>query len=126
MCGSVVSVEQEIDQVFSATPHVVILGAGASRAALPNGDANGRRPPVMADFLDVVPKVKGYFTQAGIQVDEEGFEEAYSRIAENPAHSKLASKIEKAVYDYFGSLVFPPTPTLYDRISWWGLSQSSM
>ena len=116
MCGSVVSVEQEIDQVFSRTPHVVILGAGASRAALPNGDANGKRLPVMTDFLDLVPRVKDYFAQAGIQVDEDGFEEAYSRIAEDPAHSELASKIEKAVYDYFGSLVLPLTPTLYDHL----------
>lgn len=115
MCASVVSVKQEINQVFSRTPHVVILGAGASRAALPNGDANGKRLPVMADFLDVVPGVKDYFAQAGMQ-DEDGFEEAYSRIAEDPAHSELASKIEKAVYDYFRSLVLPSTPTLYDHL----------
>ncbi len=70
----------------------------------------------MADFLDVVPRMKDYFTQAGIQVDEEGFEKAYSRIAEDPAHSKLASKMEKAVYEYFESLELPRTPTLYDYL----------
>lgn len=36
------------------SPHVVILGAGASRAAFPYGNAKGRRLPVMADLADCV------------------------------------------------------------------------
>ena len=32
-------------------PHVVILGAGASCAAIPNGDKFGRKIPVMKGFL---------------------------------------------------------------------------
>jgi len=31
--------------------HVVILGAGASRAVLPNGDTNGKKLPVMDGLL---------------------------------------------------------------------------
>jgi len=34
-------------------PHVFILGAGASVAACPDGDRNGRRLPVMANFVEV-------------------------------------------------------------------------
>ena len=33
-------------------PHIVLLGAGASRAAFPSGDANGRKLPLMADFVE--------------------------------------------------------------------------
>ncbi|MFW6223076.1 MAG: hypothetical protein ACOC3T_05645 [Bacteroidota bacterium] len=35
-------------------PHVVILGAGASAAAFPQGDANGKKLPVMNDLADIV------------------------------------------------------------------------
>ena len=37
-----------------ADPHVVVVGAGGSRAACANGDKNGRRLPVMADLSDIV------------------------------------------------------------------------
>ena len=37
-----VSVQQEIEQIEMERPHVVILGAGASYAAFPNGDKHGR------------------------------------------------------------------------------------
>ncbi len=33
-----VSVEQEIADTSAGRPHVLLLGAGASKAALPNGD----------------------------------------------------------------------------------------
>jgi hypothetical protein len=34
------------------SPHVVILGAGASRAAFPNGDAKEKRLPLLVDLPD--------------------------------------------------------------------------
>ena len=36
-------VEQEINQIEVGKPHVFILGAGASYAALPNGDESGKK-----------------------------------------------------------------------------------
>ncbi|MBU4399752.1 MAG: hypothetical protein KKE86_10510, partial [Planctomycetes bacterium] len=35
-------------------PHVVILGAGASLAACPNGDALGRQLPLMANLVEIL------------------------------------------------------------------------
>ena len=35
-------------------PHAVILGAGASKAACPSGDKNGRILPLMNELFDVV------------------------------------------------------------------------
>ena len=43
------SVEEEINQILINRPHVVILGAGASRAACPSGDKNGK---VQGTFSD--------------------------------------------------------------------------
>ena len=39
---------------FILSPHVVILGAGASVACCPKGDLNGKSMPVMDDFVDIV------------------------------------------------------------------------
>lgn len=44
-----VTVQQEIDASLRAAPHVVLLGAGASKAALPNGDRHGRQVPLLGD-----------------------------------------------------------------------------
>ena len=35
-------------------PHVVLLGAGASRAAFPNGEDAGKRLPLMNDFVETL------------------------------------------------------------------------
>ncbi len=57
MCSAVnkmeleLSVEDEIKDVKFGRPHVVILGAGASLAAFPNGDANGISLPLMYNFI---------------------------------------------------------------------------
>jgi hypothetical protein len=36
------------------SPHVYILGAGASVAAFPNGERNGKKLPLMSNFVEVV------------------------------------------------------------------------
>ena len=43
-----------VDDLSISRPHVVILGAGASAAAFPKGDRNGRRLPLMDDLVQVV------------------------------------------------------------------------
>src|SRR5579859_4661418 len=42
----------EFNKRVNHSPHVVILGAGASRAAFPDGDAKKRRLPLMADLIE--------------------------------------------------------------------------
>ena len=42
--------EKAIDN-FPNRPHLVILGAGASKDAMPNGDARGKSLPVMKEFI---------------------------------------------------------------------------
>ena len=44
----------EIENVRFSRPHVVLLGAGASYAAFPNGDKNGRKLPLLKDFVQVI------------------------------------------------------------------------
>lgn len=97
-------------------PHVVLLGAGASRAAFPNGDRSGKRIPLMNDLVDVIglgPLVR----QAGQGfVNKSDFEAIYSKLASSPRHANITRKIEHAVENYFSSLQLPDDATIYDRL----------
>jgi hypothetical protein len=64
----------EIEQVRQTRPHLVILGAGASRAALLNGDISGKPLPLMEDFIDIVP-IKSLLKKNGIKWRSLNFEE---------------------------------------------------
>lgn len=40
------------EELMKKRPHVVILGAGASCAAIPNGDKNGKKISAMNGFIE--------------------------------------------------------------------------
>jgi len=46
------TVEELIQDTRAGKPRVVILGAGASLAAFPDGDKNGKKLPLMCDFVE--------------------------------------------------------------------------
>lgn len=96
-------------------PHVVLLGAGASRAAFPNGDKWGRRLPLMCDIVEVCglqPILRGF----GIPYDGENMEALYSRLLADPATADCVASIEATIFRYFESLELPDEPTLYDHL----------
>ena len=94
-------------------PHVVILGAGASVAAIPNGDANGKKISVMNDFFQ---KTNTEYLLEGIDLKtkSKNLEDIYSEIYERPELKDVCYKLEKAIYDYFSDLQIPDEPTIYD------------
>ena len=47
-----ITIEDEVANLQMGRPHVLLLGAGASKAALPSGDKKGRPVPVMRDVAD--------------------------------------------------------------------------
>lgn len=107
------TVADEIAQVSIGRPHVVLIGAGASRAAFPQGDANGRRLPLMADFLDIVP-VQDILTDAGVEFRGRNFEDVYSELFLDSTKIDSLKRLDLAVFQYFDALKLPDTPTLYD------------
>ena len=115
MLADVFTVQEEIASPKSERHHVVILGAGASRAAFQFGDRNGQKLPVMKDFVKVVGLADLLATN-GINPPFDNFETIYSDIATDTSKAALQKEIEKRVYEYFAALKLPDTPTLYDHL----------
>ncbi len=115
MADHLVTAAEEIADFRPVRPHLVVIGAGASRAAFPLGEVQGRRLPLMADFAEIVP-VAHILQKSGIEWHGKNFEEVYSLLSENPEHRTLQRDLEEAVFDYFSELRLPDTPTLYDLL----------
>jgi hypothetical protein len=109
------TVADEIEQVKPMAPHLVILGAGASRAAFPDGDALGNLLPLMEDFIDIVP-IKHLLEKNGIHLRDRNFEEIYSDLTTDQSMNDICSEIQTTIYDYFSSFSLPSTPTIYDHL----------
>ncbi|HVE43775.1 MAG TPA: hypothetical protein VNC84_01365 [Gammaproteobacteria bacterium] len=91
-------------------PHVVLLGAGASRAAFPNGEESGKKLPLMDDFAEILGLGK-LFTDANIN-PKQNFEATYQNVDDITVKNSLEEKINK----YFLSLTLPNRVTDYDRL----------
>lgn len=95
-------------------PHVVILGAGASVAAFPNGDARGRRLPVMKNLIQVLG-LQDLIARTGHDSHLD-FETLYSTLRAADPQSPIVEQIEHCVEAYFSNLELPEHPTLYDYL----------
>lgn len=109
------TVADEIEQVRSTHPHLVLLGAGASRAAFPDGDVSGKLLPLMNDFVDIVP-IRSLLEDNGINWRGHNFEEIYSNLTTDPSMSDICDELQMTIYDYFSALNLPLGPTLYDHL----------
>ena len=96
-------------------PHLVILGAGASKAALPNGDRNGKKLPVMDGFLKTTG-LESILDGVGLALKSDNFEDIYSELYDNPEYKDVCSRLEEAIWNYFISLELPDYPTVYDYL----------
>jgi len=110
-----VSIAQEINQIQMGKPHVVILGAGASCAAFPDGDRNGVRLPLMDNFVEVLG-LNDLLSQSGIDFETVNFEKIYNKLHQNGTHREIREKLEKVIYDYFSCLAIIDKPTSYDHL----------
>jgi len=98
-----------------ADPHIVIVGAGGSRAACPSGDRNGRRLPLMADLVAVVG-LEPLLEAAGPAPQAGDFEALYDHLVSSEQHQVIAAQIETAVRDYFSTIELPDSATIYDYL----------
>lgn len=109
------NINDEIANTSATEPHVVLIGAGASRAAFPDGEARGRRLPLMVDFDDIVP-IRPLLEKSGVEWRGRGFEEVYSGLAQDPSKATVVAELEAAIYAYFEALALPTEATIYDAL----------
>lgn len=108
-----VTVEQEIANLKMKRPHVLLLGAGASRAALPDGDKHDRPVPLMRDIADELG-LAGLFPEDLREIATRDFEAAYSELFERGGPH--IAELDELIVRYFGRLRLPDTPTIYDYL----------
>ena len=93
--------------------HTVILGAGATMAAIPNGDRNGKKSSVMNGLIEKL-NLSDIFSSVQINTQSDNLEDIYSELALRPECEDILCQLEKRIYDYFVSLELPDAPTIYD------------
>lgn len=96
-------------------PHVVLLGAGASVAAIPDGDKNGKKISVMAGFVeklgmsDIIRNIK-------LKTVSNNLEDIYSELSTRGDCSHVLATLEQEIYNYFSDFSIPDAPTVYDYL----------
>lgn len=94
-------------------PHLVILGAGASRAALVNGDKTGHKLPLMCDLIETIG-LGDLFSSLTPEITDWDFESLFSALALSGEHQDVVDEVERRVFEYFSGMELPAEPTIYD------------
>ena len=105
-------------------PHVVILGAGASKAAFPDGDRNGRLVPIMQELPSILGR-DWHNLLEDAKPPSDGFEGQFAWLRRHSTYTDRLQDIEGILFDYFATLALPDVPTIYDYLLL-GLQQKDM
>lgn len=101
---------------FIKIPHVLILGAGASRATFPKGDLHGLKLPLMNDLVEVIG-LNDLLRLAKIKyANGDNFEAVFSNIADDASKQDLQKKIENMIFAYFSKMKIQDELTIYDKL----------
>ena len=93
--------------------HTVILGAGATVAAIPNGDKYGNESSVMNGLIKKL-HLEDIVSGVDIHTKSNNLEDIYSELYLRPECKSVVKNLENILYDYFASLELPDQPTIYD------------
>ena len=104
-----------MDKNVNLSPHVVILGTGASRASYLHSGCVGKPIPLMKDIVDMLD-LRSSIIEAGLDLKDIDFEAFYDELATSGQNLTLKKNIEDRVYDYFSQLHLPDKPTIYDYL----------
>jgi hypothetical protein len=100
---------------FPGVPHIVILGAGASKAAFPDGDKNGKPLPLLDDLANIVGRTwTDVIKLASPPVT--GFEAQFSWIRKCGKFADEIARVEAILFQYFDELEIPDIATIYDYL----------
>ena len=93
--------------------HTVILGAGATIAAIPNGDKNGKQSSVMNGLIEKL-NLNDILSGVTLHTPSDNLEDIYSELHSRPECEEVVIELERRLYDYFSTLELPDEPTVYD------------
>jgi hypothetical protein len=93
--------------------HTVILGAGATVAAIPNGDRNGNKSSVMNGLIKKL-HIDDILHGISLRTKSDNLEDIYSELYSRVECQGAVAQLEQALYDYFAMLELPENPTIYD------------
>ncbi len=97
-------------------PHVVILGAGASRAAATHSTADLKpRLPLMDDFVETLG-LEGFLRSRGVPNPRRNIEDVFSELSCRPEQAGTLRELEHRIHDYFTALPTLSEPSLYDLL----------
>jgi len=109
----------EYEKVMKTRPHVVILGAGASCATIPNGDKNGRYIPAMNGFIEKLG-LNSIFDNISLNTSSVNLEDIYMELDERSYSDdnfmQAKNKLKEAIYTYISQFELPDEPTVYDYL----------
>lgn len=108
-------IEENYRRYILGRPHIVILGAGATMAAIPNGDKNGKHCSVMKGFIEKLG-LTDLLTSVDIKTESDNLEEIFSELKSRPECHKLATELENRIISSFSEFVIPDEPTVYDYL----------
>ena len=108
--------EKEIFEIENTRPHVVILGAGATVANIPNGDKYGNPCSVMHGFIHNLG-LDTILASVKLNTKSENIEDIYSELYERGDECKsVREQLEDAIFTYFSRLELPDEITVYDEL----------
>ena len=102
-----------IEKDYKEKPHVVIIGAGASVASIPNGDKNGLKTSVMDGFLKKLG-MEETIRNLDLNTKSENLEDIYSELFEKDEYTDIRNKLDEEIRKYFSKFEIPDEPTIYD------------
>lgn len=106
---------QKFESTFKNRAHVVILGAGATVAAIPNGDKNGLKSSVMNNFIEDLGMTE-IISSISLKTKSKNLEDIYTEISERPDCKTIKEKLDKKIREHFLKIEIPDSPNIYDLI----------
>ena len=94
-------------------PHVVILGAGASRAAFPQGEGTGRKLPMLQELAGEIGLAE-VLAAAGLTGTGDVETDVTRLYREGPPVARRA--LEARIHEHFSIMRLPAAPTIYDYL----------
>lgn len=105
----------QYEHLMKNRPHVVILGAGATMAAIPNGDKNGRKSSAMNGFIKSLGMTE-ILKEVSLQTSSNNLEDIYSELHDRPECDAIREDLDRRIREYFSELEIPDEPNIYDLL----------